>query len=469
MMDKDNSILNKRLPRGLGIPVLLLSLITIFWLSRNVVLFGSKAAVSNIPKDVQISNITANTFTVSYLTDESVTGSIAYGLDSKFGKVAFDVRETTAPLPHRTHYITISNLAPSTKYFFSIVSGDAVFLNNSNPYNITTASSSASSASVQIPLGGLVTLDGNNVPTEAIAYVQSDDSQLLSTLLKTGGGYNFKLDNVLKKDLSGTLTFAPNTVLHMVIENSTLRSQVSLLAGQANPVPAIILSKDYDFSIGSNPISATSASESAQVTGFPTPEINSSSSSPKIISPKTDQQFKDQQPLFEGTAQPNSEVTITVQSNQEINTTVKSDSNGNWQYRPDTKLSPGQHTLTIQTIDASGILRTLSQSFTVFAQGSQFTEPSISPTLQPTPTTTQPSPTILPTITIAPTQPEPTAILTPSVIIITPIVSTPSATATPVVHITTPPIPKSGSSDLIFGFIGIGSIISIGSLLFFLI
>jgi len=464
-MINKNSILNKRLPRGLGIPVLLLSLTTIFWLSRNVVLFGTKAAVSNIPKNVLVSNIAANTFTVTYTTDESVTGSIAYGLDSKFGKVAFDTRDTTSPISHNVHYVTISALAPSTKYFFSIVSGDTIFLKDTLPYEATTAPVLTTNPSSNVSVTGGVKLDDGSLPSEAIVSVQSDNSQLISTLLKPDGNYSLNLNTIRKKDLSGVLTLAPDTVLRMTVANPTLQSRVTFLPSQSNPVPPVVLSKDYDFSISTTPLSATSASESAQITGFPTPG-NSTSASPQILTPKSSQEFKDQQPLFEGRAQPNSDVEITIQSSQEITTTVQSDGSGTWQYRPDTKLAPGKHTLTIKTLDANGIIKTLTQSFTVFAEGSQFVEPSISPTSVPTSPTPQPSPTSLPTI--LPTN-DPTAIPTPIVILTTPTISTPSATATPAPQITTPPIPHSGSSALIFGFIGIGSIISIGSLLFFLL
>ncbi len=454
-----NTIWNKRLPRGLGFAVLLFALATIFWLSRNAVLLGSKAAADNTPKDLQISNITNNTFTVSYLTDQSITGSIAYGNDPKFGKVAFDTRDTTTPMPHIIHYATVKGLSPSTKYFFSIVSGDASFLKNGIPYEITTAAVTAT-ASAQQPISGKATLDGGNIPTEAVAYTESDNSQLLSSLLLPGGSYKLPLDTILKKDLTGGLIITPSTVLHINIVNSTLKSRISTLASQTNPIPPVILSKDYDFSISNEPLSSPSSSESAKISGFPT-SGDTSQPVPQILTPQTSQEFKDQQPQFSGKALPGNDVEITIQSNQEITTTVQADNSGNWKYRPDTKLAPGQHTLTIKTLDASGIIKTLSQSFTVFAEGSQFVEPSISPSLLPSPTA---SPTAVPTI--APTS-SPSAIPTPIVIITTPIVSTPSATTIP--HITTPPIPKSGSSVLTFGIIGTILSIGVGGLLFLLL
>ncbi len=460
-----NNILNKRLPRGLGLIVLFFSLAAIFWLSRNAVLLGTKAAVGNIPKDLQISNISSTAYTVSYITDESVPGSVTYGQDANLGKVAFDVRDSGSPVPHRVHYVTIPKLKSSTKYFFSIVSGDKVFPDSSVPYEIITAASTEAGNSTETIINGQVSLDDGSMPTEAIAYVSSDNSQTLSTLLKPDGSYNLPLKDMLKKDLSSALEMPADTVLRIQIVNPALKSRVSVLASQTSPVPPVILSKDYDFSVSINALTS-SASESAQITSFPTPEVLTSSSGPQILTPKTSQEFKDQQPLFEGKAIPGNDVEITIQSEQEITTTVQADSSGNWKFRPDTKLAPGLHTLTIKSLDASGIIKTLTQSFTVYAEGSQFVEPSISPTLPPSPTTPQSTP--VPTVTVIPTTP-PTEVPTPIIIITTPIVSTPSATTSPEPQITTPPIPQGGSSALLFGFIGIGTIIGIGSLLFFLL
>lgn len=455
-----NNIWNKRLPRSLGIVVLLLSLVAIFWLSRNAVLLGSKAAISNVPKNVQISNISSTGFTVSYITDASITGSVSFGLDSKFGKVAFDTRDASTPLPHSVHYINITGLSPSKKYFFSIVSGDAIFLNNSIPYELTTPPTITDTSGTQQSLSGVVTLDGKIMPIEAVAYVSSKNSQVLSILLKPEGTYALPLNTILKKDLTGALNIAPNEILRLQIVSPGALSNASVLASQASSVPPIILSKDYDFSISTKPLTPV-ASESAQVSGFPASEQTQDLLSPQILTPKSSQEFKDQQPQFSGKALPGNDVEISIQSAQEITTTIQADNNGNWQYRPATKLAPGQHTLTIKTLDASGLIKTISQSFTVFAEGSQFIEPSISPTSIPAPTVALPTPTTEPTVIV------PTATPTPIIIITTPIVTLPESSPAP--QITTPPIPNSGSSALIFGIIGTILSVGIGGLIFLLL
>lgn len=452
-----------------GIIILLFSLGTIFWLSRNVVLFGTKAALSNTPKDIQVTNITDKSFTVSYITDEAVNGTLNFGLGGELENVAFDTRDNSSPKPHRIHYINVENLTPATKYLFSLASGDGVFQNDSKPFETTTAkpiqTASASPQTTTLPAGrqvtGKVTIDGNSAPEEAIVYIKSKDSQTVSSLLKADGGFEVKLTNILKNDLSGAAEIGPDTKLSMRIVDAKLTSTVSFLASLANQVPPVILSKDYDFTLGD--ASLATASESAEVTGFPESTAGQSTSfTPVILTPKTDEKFSDQQPLFIGKAPPGADVEITIESDP-ITITVQADTSGAWQFRPDTKLTPGVHKITIKALNAQGILETITRQFTVLAQGSQFTEPSISPSPTSSPSAT---PTAVPSVTraVSPTPtptltPTPTAVATPTRIL----------TPTPTTQITIPTIPPSGSTALTIGLTGISILIGIGSLLFFLL
>lgn len=472
MTHRNNHILNKPLPRIFGIFVLIFSLGTIFWLSRNVVLFDTEAALGNTPKDVQVSNIQEDSLTVSFVTDGSVVGSITYGKDINLGEVAFDDRDIEGSMPHTVHYITLKNLTPNTKYLFSIVSGDGVFKKDESHFEATTASGPVAKNSNETLASGKVMLESGSAPTEAIAYLKSENppSELISTLVKPDGSYTLNLSSLRKSDLSDIIPLSENTTLELQIIDNVSKSTLSFLSSQANPIPPIALSKNYNFVTGNDPIASTTASDSAQITGFPiSTDTQQVASTPVILTPKSGEELKDQQPLFEGKALPNSDVEITIQSNHEIVTTVQSDETGNWEFRPDTALEPGEHKITVKTLNAAGVLQTLTRSFTVFAQGSQFVEPSVSPTIAPTVVPTA-QPTLIPTATAAPTVAPtiaPTVAPTPIVIAPTSVIS--PAITSPAPIITTPPIPASGSSALILGIIGTILTIGIGGLIFLLI
>src|SRR5882724_51004 len=432
-----NNLLNKRLPSVVGLFFLVLSVTTIGWLSRNAILTGSKAAVSNIPKNVQISNISDLSFTVSYVTYDSVVGSVNYGKSQQTDQIALDDRdqETGNPAPHFVHHITLRHLDAATKYYFTLTSGDKNFSNNNTPYTVTTAPVLSDQAPVQAPVTGNVTLVDGSIPTEAIAYVSTDTSQLLSTLGATDGSYRLPLDTLRKKELNAFASLLPDITLHLLIVNQTAQSHVSLLRNQTENVPMITLSKEYDFAVSDLPLSPSptasdSASETITPAAFPTSD-EPTSTTPQIINPQDGESFKDPKPVFKGTAAPDAEVDIIIHSSEAISASVQTDSNGNWQYRPTTALTPGNHTITISTTDAQGFIKTITQSFVVYAEGSQFTEPSLSPAASPTKTptpTAKATPTSTPKPTTKPTAtPTPTTKVTPTVTVTT----TPTTLATP--------------------------------------
>ncbi len=462
MNNISKSIWSKKLPPLTGLALVVLSLTTIFWLSTNVILLGTKAAAGNDPKNVEISNISDTSFTISYATDDKVPGTLAYAKDPTLGAVALDDRDqqTGTPAAYRSHHITIKNLESATKYYVSIASGDEQFLNNGAPYQVTTAPRFSGQPTSQTPLAGKVTLDGGNMPTEGIIYLSSDTSQLVSALLKVDGSYLLPLNGILKKDLTGVDSFSDQTVLKMKILSSSLQSNVSLFANHTDSVPLVILSKDYDFTISNAPVDTSTASESATptvvLTGFPSFEDTTIASSPSILVPEADFKFKNQQPTFKGKALPNAVVALTIHSPAEITTSVQADNLGNWEFKPAVPLDPGDHTIEIKSPDSTGAPQTIAKAFTVLAEGSEFTEPSILPTKRPTPTAIPITPT--PTINLTPTI-DPRSLFSP-----TPSASQITASPAP----TNPPIPKSGSeSTIAIAFFSMLSI-AIGAILFFL-
>jgi len=470
-----NTIWSKHIPTLLGIGIITIGIALTSFLVKNGTIYIGQASPAETPQNLKISNISDSSFTVSYTTQDDSIGSVNFGKDKNLGQAAFDLRDQKQDLtlPHKIHIITVKNLTPETRYFFSIASGQKLFLDNDVPFEVSTAPTIEPQSPSQISLKGQVILPNGEKVKEAIVYATTDKSQVISTLLKEDGSYTLQLDANDK-----------TAIIKILIENETLKSNVSVFAYQ-DTLPTVTLSNDYDFTESATPI----ATESAEFIGFPsisvTEESGSASSSPKIILPKKDQEFSDQKPQFSGTAAPNETVTITIQSPEEIKTQVTADAFGAWKYRPTNPLSPGQHTITIITRDAFGILKTITQSFTVFAQGTQVSQsatPSATPTLAilPTPTRT-PTPTPTKTLALAPTltptpivggpvsTPIPTPTLCPGCPAPTPTpITLPTLSPTPIA--TTPAVtiaPPGDSSTLTIGILGV-AVAAIGALLFLL-
>jgi len=437
------TIWDKRIPTLLGMLLIVIGVgITSFLVDKGIILTGHASPTTN-PQNVRITNITDNSFTVSYSTDAQAIGSLTYGKDQNLGQTALDDRDqqTGSLINHNVHSITVRNLSSVTKYFFSITSGEDKFLNNGAPFETVTGAIVANPPSEQKPVVGKVITPDGNTPGEGIIYITTDNSQVISSLLKDDGTYLIPLNSVRGQDLTSYLDFSNVNTLKMLIFGDGLSSNVSLSINQINPVPTITLSQNYDFATSTESVASSSAKQNT-AESFPlskTSTNNSTVPEPEITTPKESQVFSDQQPLLKGIAGPNETVDITINSATPIRAQVTTDINGNWSFRPSSPLMPGNHTITITTKGANGILRTITQSFTVFAAGSQVNPVANPPTATPTPLATatpSPSPSATPTPT-----PSPTPISTPTPTPIASATPTPIASATPTLTPVPTPIP----------------------------
>ncbi|MBA3723614.1 MAG: hypothetical protein H0W89_01830 [Candidatus Levybacteria bacterium] len=466
MSYKRRTIWDRKLPAFAGIFVLLFALGLTLVLSRNTVQFVSKATVGSVPKNVQISNISPTSFTISYETDASAVGTVAYGNVQTMGDIGLDVRDqqTGTPTERRVHFITINDLKPATKYYYAITSGTQVITNGTAPFEIITAAEISSTPPPNETMSGSVALDDGTFPTEGLVYASTDSSQIFATLLQPDGRFTLPLGKLRTIDLTSYLPLANDTKVMLKISTGTLQSEATLLGEQTVEVPTIVLSKNYDFTIGPEPLNTVIASQSgqpaSQSAGFPVFDEPIAVTSPEITTPEEDQKFKDSQPVFKGRALPSTPIEIVINSAKEITAQLESDANGNWEFQPPLELDPGPHTMTIASADINGTLQTLSRSFTVNAAGSQFTEPSVSPV--------QGSPTQAPPITPTRAQlPSPT--LTPS----------PTATPSPTINVTPPqvasisptrgPLGQTGSYSTAAGIITSVLFLASGVILFFTI
>lgn len=418
------TIWDKRLPAYSGIIVLLLVLGLTVMLSRNTAQFATRATVGSVPKNIQVSNITPTSFTVSYTTDELALGTLAYGQQPTLGTVAIDTRDMQVgePSEHRVHYFTVQNLQPGTRYYFSITSGAQVVTDNDSPFEVTTAIPSTSPPA-NPTVAGSVALDDGSFPAEGVVYVSAETSQLISALVQPDGRFSIPMNELRTKDLTTYLPLIGSTKLQLQITNGSLQSSAEVMADEANEIPKIVLSKDYNYTLDTGAIDASNSAEPASESAeFPMFDEPVSVTTPEIAVPEENQQFRDTQPLFKGKALPNTAIQLIIQAKKEVEVSLTSDENGYWEFRPPVELEPGNSSITISSVDVNGTLQKLSRSFVVNAQGSQFVEPSVSP-IETTPTkappitptvaslpspTFEPSPTATPSPTLEPTQVLPT-------------------------------------------------------------
>lgn len=437
------SLFDRRIPTLLAVLLLVGGLATASYLANTTLRITSQASPDETPQNIRITNLSDNRFTLTYTTSKAVLGTLTYGASQPTQPVLDDRDQKTAnPKEYKTHTITVNGLQPKTTYVFSITSGTNVFLDNGKPFEVTTAPAISEAEPTDAKtITGTILFPDSKKAENILVYATAQDAQVLSTLTNSNGAYTLSLKGLRNNTLENYVSLSDETRVNVIAQSNEDTSQASFLL--LDPaVPAMTLSENYDFTLGKTTLLPSNPDQGAP--SFPVINANPVESVPVAIdTPQNDEQFSDQQPKFTGTAAPRGEVEITIQS-EERKVTVQTDANGNWLYRPDTPLEPGEHTITIKTRDTKGLLRELSRSFVVLAEGSQFTDPSVSPKQSsPTPTlsktstpTVSPSPTVTPRETLAPT-----AIPTEEVLIIP--TTTPSPTVTP-----RPSIAPTGTSTL---------------------
>lgn len=415
-----NSIWNRRFPTLLGLLLITIGVLVTSLLVRSGVITIGRAAPENAPKDIRISNISNDGFKVSYTTSDSVLGSVSYGETQDLEKSAFDTRDQTAGnvTVYKTHQIDVGNLKPETRYFFSITSGNNTFLDSGKPFEAKTGPVIDETPSQQTPLSGKVLLPNGSTPKEALVYITTDGAQTLSALVKLDGAFIVPLNAMRTTDLTAFLAFENIQTITILITDSLMQSTIVAQLDGISPLPTVTLSQNYDFTMSQDPLIENIATAAASF-GFPSLHVTevTEQSQPQIISPQKGQAFTDEQPLFRGIARPGETVEITIES-EIITETVTADPKGGWRFRPQEPLAPGEHTITIITRDVSGVLRTISQSFTVYAQGSQVSQ-SATPSATPTTRAPTQSPTPSPSSTNTPTPLPVVLITTPTPTVIT--------------------------------------------------
>jgi len=123
------------------IAILIISIPTAVFILKQQTVFKLGAQTINKPENVQITNITEKSATVSWSTQKATQGVINYGISST--NLTLIQTESSPVINHRVNLI---NLLPATKYFFVIKIADQTFDNGGQPFTFTTKETGASSS-----------------------------------------------------------------------------------------------------------------------------------------------------------------------------------------------------------------------------------------------------------------------------------------------------------------------------------
>jgi len=359
------------------------------------------------PLSVKITNITDRSFTVSWCTQNPISGYIKINNNNK---LFWDQRDQggNQTNDYFTHYITVNNLQPKTQYSFTIFSGGKPYKDKSLQVQ-TAPPNSTPPPEADLAFG--IILDQQKKPMSGVlVFLSIANATPLSSITNESGNWSISLGTAYKKDLSGFISYNKNNQIIEITAIATPNLNATAITNTANdhPVPPITIGQSHNFSTKS------------QLSPSPKPSLNPSPTVTPTVSPlqkifisnpKEGEVLTNTKPEFHGLGPAQKEIRLKLESPTTYNAEVVIGPDGTWNWTPPENLEPGEHTLTLEYTDENNQLQSLVHHFIVQA----------AETVSPTPTPITPLPTRIPTST-------PTTALTPtSLPTATPTTATPAA------------------------------------------
>jgi hypothetical protein len=389
----------RRIPTILGLVLLFAGLISGIIMTSGTTSFFNRASGDCTPQNVQVSNLSHYSFTISYTSTGECLADISID-----GKIISDTRyqdKSIKPKASKTHYFEINNLKENTNYTYSIISGGSEYKKDS--YKIQTATKPTSPVPVSKLAWGRVFYPDGKPATGSIVYLTIPNAYQLASIVTSNGYWYISLAtsfNIAQTDWFRPLEnisedfviFSPDGVVTQITGNTSLN----------NPVPDIIIGKNNFDSITQK---RENSGDFKSNIGIGQETITKTLT---IDNPKPSETISTRRPDIFGKASPSEVLTISIGDIKEnVNTSI----NGIWNWHAPSDLPIGNNTVIV-----NGSTDTVSRSFIVAlsantglaftASASATPVPTTIPVSTPIPTNTPPvSPTNTPPVSPTNTPP----------------------------------------------------------------
>ncbi len=409
---------------------------------------STNASGSILPANVQMTNISDTSFTVSWTTELPATGALSIASPKISNQIIFDDQDTgntTVTTPKKeaqgkyvAHSVTFRGAAADTEYALTILSDSKKHLDNDKPFKIHTAPTLTSVSGNLEPAYGTILTSTNQPVGGALVYITLEGGQTLSTETKPSGTWLIPLNLARTQDLTSFLPITERMTESLTVRANGLETTALTDTLNDSPVPDMTLGKTYDFrrsnakAPGASPLALRPTPQptnaAAAVLGVSTTKPTNTVS---LVIPGQNAALPTTLPLIQGTGIPGKTVSVIVGITNPMGGVASVGADGLWSYTPTKPLAPGKQSVTITTQDIHNKPIALTHSFEILKSGTQVLGDAT------------PSATLTPTITLAP-------------------LSTGSATlsATPTIDSTlaAQPVPTSGNElpTIILLLLGIG-------------
>lgn len=419
----------KKIPVPIGILIFFTCLALGVFSIQTSRRYISKASTETAPRELKITNISSDSFTVSWITQNKTAGLVYFGEETSFlGDIAKDLRdeETGNSQEYLTHYFVIDNLKPENKYYFQIFSGQKVYDDGEKPYEVTTAPQKVLPES-DIAQGKILTPD-NQPANNTIVYLSIANTVMQSALTDSNGNWMIPLSTARTNDLQNLSSYDRKAqIMEIFVQGEIQNANATLSTSSDNPTPDIKLGENYNF-LNEVPeaLPTSPLTEQGNFSSDSSSSANLGVTPLTITFPSENENVNSQLPEFFGNGPNGQSLEILVESEEIVTAKANTDPKGQWKWAPTQPLSPGEHQITVSYTNSQGFVEKVTRKFVVLAAG-ESNLPSFTATESAKITST----------------PKPTAIVVLPSSTATPTASTPTITQTPIptTSLTSPPTP----------------------------
>lgn len=247
------------LPTVAGLLVLIIGVAVGVFLVQSKRTLTTSASVEETPKNVKITNITDKSFTVSWTTAKKTPGLVSFGksetLDQTSGESA----------PSSFHHITVANLAPRTNYLFKIGSGENIFDNNGDFYQVKTGPTLGTLTKNDFVAFGTIQDSLGTAAAGVLVYATLPGASPLSAQTDSKGSWVIPLSSTRTSTLTSFASYGGNSNLAILVQSASQTASAQILVSSARPVPPITLGKTYNFTDVKSPESSSLPSSNIQL------------------------------------------------------------------------------------------------------------------------------------------------------------------------------------------------------------
>lgn len=373
----------KKIPTLVGLlsVVILVGVVVVF--SETLLRVPLRASGSQQPTEVQVTNVSDVSFTVTWLTGSPATGSVLVSSPGKANRLYYDQRDASGKLgTYTAHSVTVLNVTPNTQFTMKVLSNGKPFEDKQGPYAIRTPATLPANTNALEPAYGTVYANDNTPVEGALVYLTLEGGRRLSTLTKSSGLWLIPLSRVRTEDLSGYLAVSDRITESIIVRHRDSQIRATTDPLNDSPVPDMVLGQTYDFrGLQVNTVSNKALALQSTPPQPQAPEqtiggsVISASTAKKqsvaLVSPADGAALPTTLPLISGTGIPSAFVGVTVGINTPQSGSTKVNTDGTWNFTPSKHLVPGKQSVTITTVDDKGKTVAITHAFQILKSGTQ--------------------------------------------------------------------------------------------------